>query len=116
MVEIIIPFSDILVNFEIRSARGVLEARIQGKVLSVDWVEGPGMVFQMKQIQDAAGGAGAFNVRRGYAVEVLAENIKKPGYIDRLAQAVSARLGGAWTAKLEQEGVRTYVVSTRCGG
>lgn len=74
------------------------------------------MVFQLKQVQDASGGAAAFNVIKGYATDVLAENIKNPGYIGRLAQAVSAPLGGTWTAKLEQEIVKTYVVITRSGG
>jgi hypothetical protein len=103
-------------DFEVRSAGGLLEARLQGGALTVDWAEGPGMVFQIKQVQDAAGGAGTFNVIRAYATAVLAENIKIPGYIDRLAQAVSARLGGTWTAALEQDGVKTYVVLTRSGG
>ena len=66
-------------DFEIRSAGGVLESRLQGSILSVDWTERSGMVFQLKQVQDAAGGAGAFNVIRGYATDVLAENIKNPG-------------------------------------
>ena len=83
-------------DFEIRSAGGVLETRLQGGVLKVDWAEGAGTIFQLKRVQDAAGGAGAFNVIRGYAVDVMAQNITKPGYIQQLAQAVrrgSAELG-----------------------
>jgi hypothetical protein len=105
------PFTD----FEVSSAGGALEARLQGNVLNVDWVEGNGMVFKLKQVQDSAGGAGAFKVIKGYATDKMAQNITKPGYLDRLAQAVSARLGGTWTAKLEQEGEKTFVVLTQSG-
>ncbi len=102
-------------DFEIQTDRGVLATRLEGRVLKVDWVESKSVIFQLKMIQDAAGGPRAFNVIKGYATDVLADKIKIPGYIQRFANAVGARLGGVWKPTLEPVGAKTFFILTREG-
>lgn len=99
-------------DIEVRSAVGVLEARLKDGVLQISYAEGNGFVFQLGQIQTALG-PGAFAIVKGYATDQMAANIKKPGYVERLARAIGGRLGGAWSHAIVREGVKRWIVFMR---
>jgi hypothetical protein len=71
------------------------------------------MVFNLGEVQAAAGGPGSITTIRGYVTDQLAANVRQPGYIQRLADVVGRRLGGQWTPRLETGGNRTYLILER---
>jgi hypothetical protein len=90
-----------------------LETTLQGKTLYIDGLAGQNSLFSLGKVQTAAGGPGTFVTIRGYVTDQLAAKVRQPGYIQRLADVVSGRLGGQWTARLEASGSRTYLVLER---
>ena len=101
-------FSDI----EVRGESGLVEARLQGGVLEITYMEGRDVIFQIAQIQTWLGRA-AFDVIRGYATDELAQKMEVPGYLRRFAGLVSARLGENWSAQTVKEGAKTWLIFTK---
>jgi hypothetical protein len=98
---------------DIGSGEHALETTLRNKTLEVDWASGPRVIFNLGQVQAAAGGPGSIMTITGYVVDQLATNAQEPGYLQRLADVVGARLGGQWTARLEVSGLRTYLILDR---
>ncbi len=100
-------------QYDVNTGGTTLETQLQGNVLTVDWVSGQNPISALGQIQTAAGGPGSFTTIQGYVTDQLATLVTQQGYLQRLVQAVSSRLGGQWTAQLQSVGSRTYLTLTR---
>jgi hypothetical protein len=100
------------IDIEVRGGSGFVEARLQGGVLEISYMEGRDVIFQIAQIQTELGRE-ACDIIRGYATDELAEKIKVPGYLERFAGLMSARLGVNWSAQTVKEGAKTWLVFTK---
>ena len=100
-------------RFDVRCGSQALETTLREKTLTVDWVKSPNAIFQLGEIQEKAGGPGSFNVIKGYVTDQLAEKVTDPAYVSRLTQVIGNRLGGTWTATIEPEGVKKFLILTR---
>lgn len=105
-------FGEEFIDFEVRGPSGFVEARLQGGVLEISYMEGRDVIFQIVQIKRELARK-MFDVIRGYATDELAEKIKVPGYLGRFADVLSARLGENWSAETVKEGAKTWLVFTR---
>lgn len=97
-------------RLDIGGGEHALETTLRGTELTVDWVSGPHAIFNLGEIQRAAGGAGSIRTVTGYVTDQLAVNIQQAGYLRRLEELVSARLGGRWTSRTEVRGNKTYLI------
>jgi hypothetical protein len=101
------------VRLDIGSGDHALETTLRGTALEVDWVSGQNMIFNLGEVQTAAGGAKSIRTITGYVTDQLAVNVRQPGYLQRLADTVGGRLGGQWMARLEASGNRTHLILER---
>lgn len=101
------------IRLDVGAGEHALETTLRGTALEVDWVSGQSAIFSLGEVQAAAGGPGSIRTITGYVTDQLAVNVRQPGYLQRLADAVGGRLGGQWTARLEASGTRTHLILER---